>query len=149
MTHRSDPHAASRLQHGADDPAQLVTEMRAAVEAAAQQLDEVVDELRAQRSRVDQLESVVDRLLDALDATVLIVDAGGRITGLSRGAAARLDGAAVGKPLPSVLPAPVADPIADALAGDRDGAVPIPGEDEPARVDRLPGGGAVLVLPPR
>lgn len=148
MTHRSE----SRIRHdeqAAEDPAQLLAEMRAAVDAAARQLDEAVDELRAERARVDELESVVDHLLGALDASVLIIDGGGRIAGLSRGAAAALDGAAVGKPLSSVLPAPIADQITDALAGDRDGAVAVPGGGEPARLDRLPGGGAVLVLPPR
>lgn len=146
MTDRSPPSAHRRIDRGADEATALVAEMRAGVEAAARQLDELVAELGEQRSRVDQLETVVDHLLGVTEATVLVIDDGGRITGLSRGSAERLDGAAVGKPLSSVLAAPIVDQIADALGGDHERAIELPAGDGVARVSHLPGGGAVLVL---
>lgn len=146
MTDRPAPSARSRADRAADEAAALVAEMRAAVDTATRQLDELVTELSERRSRVDELETVVDHLLGVTDATVLLLDGGGRITGLSRGSIGRFDSAAVGKPLSSVLPAAVVDEIADVLSGDGEGTVEMGGGGEALRASRLPGGGAVLVL---
>jgi len=146
MTDRQTPSARSRTDRAAHEAAALVAEMRAAVDTATRQLDELVAEVSERRSRVDELETVVDHLLGVTDTTVLLVDGGGRITGLSRGSVARFDSAAVGKPLSSVLPAAVADEIADVLARDGEGTVEMDGGHEAVRACRLPGGGAVLVL---
>ena len=147
MTDRPAASARSRADRAADEAAALVAEMRAAVDTATRQLDELVSELSERRSRVDDLETLVDHLLGVTDATVLLVDGGGRITGLSRGSVERFDSAAVGKPLSSVLPAAVVDEIADALSGG-EGTVELGGGGEALRASRLPGGGAVLVLQP-
>lgn len=147
MTDRPAPSARSRADRAADEAAALVAEMRAAVDTATRQLDELVSELSERRSRVDDLETLVDHLLGVTDATVLLVDGGGRITGLSRGSVERFDSATVGKPLSSVLPAAVVDEIADALSGG-EGTVELGGGGEALRASRLPGGGAVLVLQP-
>ena len=146
MTDRPAASARSRADRAADEAAALVAEMRAAVDTATRQLDELVGEVSERRSRVDELETVVDHLLGVTDTSVLLLDGGGRITGLSRGSVARFDGAAVGKPLSSVLPAAVADEIADVLARDGEGTVEMGGGHEAVQARRLPGGGAVLVL---
>lgn len=147
MTDRPAASARSRADRAADEAAALVAEMRAAVDTATRQLDELVSELSERRSRVDDLETLVDHLLGVTDATVLLVDGGGRITGLSRGSVERFDSATVGKPLSSVLPAAVVDEIADALSGG-EGTVELGGGGGALRASRLPGGGAVLVLQP-
>ncbi|HET6952563.1 MAG TPA: hypothetical protein VFI47_19435, partial [Acidimicrobiales bacterium] len=95
------------------------------------------------RSREDDLETLVDTLLDLADTVVLVIDDDRRITGLSRAAAARLDGAAVGKPLSSAVSADEFDRLAALLDGD--GPPPGAAGDGPV-LHRLPHGGAVLVL---
>ncbi|HEX6424680.1 MAG TPA: hypothetical protein VFZ79_14455 [Acidimicrobiales bacterium] len=146
MTDRPASSTRSRADRAADEGTALLAEMRAAVDTATRQLDELVSEVSERRSRVDELETVVDRLLGVTDVAVLLVDSEGRITGLSRRSAERFEGAAVGKPLSSVLPAALVDEIAGALAGGGDDAVGTGGVAGAASVSRLPGGGAVLVL---
>ena len=113
---------------GRTDAAALLAEMRLGVDAASDQLGRMADELGAARSRLDRLESVVDILLDLVDTVVFVVDADRHIVGMSDRAAERFDGAAIGKPLASVLPDPLADDV---------------------RVHALPDDGALLVVPDR
>ncbi len=123
MSSQSDDRADRR----ADEAAELVAEMRACVEVATRRLDELTTELGDRQVFVDMLETVVDLLLDLGETAVVVVDADQRIAGVSRAAAERFEGAAVGKPLSSVLP----DAIAEQLV-----------------TSPLPGGGAMLVLRP-
>jgi hypothetical protein len=99
----------------------LVAEMRARVEAATRELDAATIELAERRAAVDELETVVDVLLGLTGTPVLVVDATGRVTALSRGAAERYPDTTIGGALPELAP-------------DVD--------EHP-----LPGGGGVLVVP--
>lgn len=129
------------------DPTELLAAMRRRVEDAAERLGGLADEVDEVRSRDDDLESLVDVLLGLVDAAVLVVDDDRRITALSRGAAARLDGAAVGKPLSSALGAAEFDAVSARLdAADAAGQA---GGDGGGGVHPLPRGGAVLVLEDR
>jgi nitrogen fixation/metabolism regulation signal transduction histidine kinase len=132
----------------ADDPTRLIAELRARVEEATTQMDQLVAELTDRRRATDDLESLVDVLLDHGEATVVVVDDERRIRALSRAAALRLDGAAVGKPLSSAVPDELYDRVTARLESGRaaggDG-----GAGEIALVHPLPGGGAVLVLEAR
>jgi hypothetical protein len=110
------------------EAAALLAEMRSGLDAATGQLERMADELSGSRDRLDRLESVVDILLDLADSVVLVVDGDRHIVGMSRAAAERFEGPAIGKPLASVLP--------DDQAGD-------------ILVHTLPDDGAVLVVPDR
>ena len=142
----------SRPADRADEAAVLVADMRAAVEDATRQLDALNDELEARRTAVDDLEALADLLLDLCDVPVVVVDGRRRVVGLSREAADRIEGAAVGKPLASVVPPALAALVDDAIdqapTDDATGADPGQADavDDGATVLRLPGGGAVLVL---
>jgi nitrogen fixation/metabolism regulation signal transduction histidine kinase len=129
------------------DPTELLAAMRRRVEDAAERLGGLAAEVEELRSRDDDLESLVDVLLGLVDAAVLVVDDDRRITALSRGAAARLDGAAVGKPLSSALGAAEFDAVSARL--DAADAVGQAGGDGGGGVHPLPRGGAVLVLEDR
>jgi nitrogen fixation/metabolism regulation signal transduction histidine kinase len=129
------------------DPTELLAAMRRRVEDAAERLGGLAAEVDEVRSRDDDLESLVDVLLGLVDAAVLVVDDDRRITALSRGAAARLDGAAVGKPLSSALGAAEFDAVSARL--DAADAVGQAGGDGGGGVHPLPRGGAVLVLEDR
>jgi nitrogen fixation/metabolism regulation signal transduction histidine kinase len=129
------------------DPTELLAAMRRRVEDAAERLGGLAAEVDEVRSRDDDLESLVDVLLGLVDAAVLVVDDDRRITALSRGAAARLDGAAVGKPLSSALGAAEFDAVSARL--DAADAVGHAGGDGGGGVHPLPRGGAVLVLEDR
>jgi hypothetical protein len=140
----------SRSDDGADEAAVLVADMRAAVEDATRQLDALAAEVEARRTAVDDLEALADALLDLCDVPVVVVDGRRRVAGLSRAAGDRLEGAAIGRPLTSVVPPAlvalvddVLDQQADATGADAAGADPA---GDGAKVLRLPGGGAVLVL---
>jgi nitrogen fixation/metabolism regulation signal transduction histidine kinase len=137
----------SRPADRADEAAVLVADMRAAVEDATRQLDALNDELEARRTAVDDLEALADLLLDLCDVPLVVVDGRRRVVALSREAADRLEGAAVGKPLTS-LAALVDDAIDQAPTDDATGADPGQADavGDGATVLRLPGGGAVLVL---
>lgn len=135
-----------RPAQGSDEAASLLVEMRARVEAATHQLDDLTAELTASRGRLDDLETAIDLLLSLLEAPVILIDEARRITGLSRGAAERVEGAAVDKPLSSVLPAPVVDQLLARLDADATESRPAsPGGE--AGVLPLPGGGAIVILP--
>jgi ABC-type transporter Mla subunit MlaD len=143
MTSRSDDRADTR----ADEAAQLVADMRASVEAATHRLDGLTAELNERQQLVDVLESVVDVLLDLIDPVVVVIDGDRRIIGLSRAAADQFDGAALGKPLSSVLPDAVADRLGDHIGSGAVGEIELQSDRPAARAHPLPGGGAVLVLP--
>lgn len=140
MTSRPD----DRADAAAAEAAELVAEMRAAVEAAEGKLERMTEELTGQRTAVDRLESLLDALLDMADTPVIVIDADRRITGVSRGAARSFEAAAVGKPLSSVLPDPLAEQLAahvDRLGQGAGGAATV----DDVRIHPLPGG-AMLVL---
>ena len=113
-----------RAETGADAAA-LLAEMRAGLDAATARLERVADELDGSRARLDLLESAVDILLGYVEAVVVVVDADRNILGMSAAAVDRLGGPAIGKPLTSVLPEPLADDV---------------------RAESLPGGAEVLVV---
>lgn len=142
MTSSSDDRPAK----GSDEAASLLAEMRARVETATHQLGDLTAELTVGRRRLDDLETALDLLLSLVDAPVILIDEARRITGLSRGATERVEGAAVDKPLSSVLPAPVIDQLLATL--DSDDAEPRPlRPGAGAGVLPLPGGGAIVFLP--
>jgi hypothetical protein len=97
-------------------------------------MDELTAELVERRAAHDDLESLVDALLGVCDAAVVVVDHERRVRGLSRGALERWEGAALGKPLSSVLP----DELYDGLAAQLDAGGP--------EVHTLPSGAAVVVV---
>jgi PAS domain-containing protein len=140
MTSRPD----DRADAVAAEAAELVADMRAAVDEATTQLERMTDELTGQRAVLDRLESIVDLLLDLAETPVIVVDADRRIAAVSRAAARGFEGAAVGKPLSSVLPEPLAEQLAahiDRLGQGAGGASTV----EDVRIHPLPGG-AMLVL---
>jgi predicted phage gp36 major capsid-like protein len=124
-----------------DDPRELIAELRARVEAATREMDELVAELTRRRAQNDELDTIVDVLLGLGDTLVIVVDDERRIRGLSRAAADRFEAAAVGKPLSSA----VSDDRYDQIAARLDAA---PGAQAAGgdQIHPLPGGGAVLVL---
>mgnify|MGYP003542499484 CR=1 FL=1 len=126
------------------DPSQLIADLRARVEASTREIEQLASALAASRALSDDLESVVDVLLGMGDVVVVVVDDDRRIRGLSRTAAERLDGAAVGKPLSSALP----DDLFDRVSADLDAgaAGAHRGGGENPDIYPLPGGGAVVVL---
>jgi hypothetical protein len=130
----------------ANEPTRLLAELRARVESAAQQMADLTTELAMRRSATDDLESLVDILLGLGDTAVVVIDEERRIQGVSRAAAERFEGAAVGKPLSSVLPGETFDRVAARVdvQHPRDGGGQFEAGD--VLVHPLPGGGAVLVL---
>jgi PAS domain-containing protein len=129
--------------NAADDPTALLAELRAQLEAATTQIEELVAAVAGLRELSDDLESLADVLLDAADVPVLVIDADRRIRGVSAAAARCLEGAELGKPLSSALP----EDVYDRVNGRLDEATPAQAvPDGDPRVERLPGGGAVLVL---
>jgi len=88
------------------------------LDAARQEMDRASDDLERlarlleeRTDRVEWLEALVDELLELVGVPALVVDADGRIAGLSRGAEVDLPGArgALGKPATSVLPDPLGE----------------------------------------
>ncbi len=144
MTRRTDDRAETRTE----EAAALLAEMRARVDDATRRLGDLDAELRASRRTVDELESLVDVLLGSLDAPALVIDGSRRVTGFSRAAGERFDGLAPGKAVSALLPGAVVDELTAYL--DADGAeAALPAAGEGARAYRLPGGGAVVLLPAR
>jgi hypothetical protein len=89
----------------------LLDAAREEMERAAGELERIVRLLDERTERVEWLEALVDELLDLVGVPALVVDAEGRIAGLSRAAEDGLPGAkdALGKPATSVLPDPLGD----------------------------------------
>jgi hypothetical protein len=128
-----------------DDPVALVAEMRAEVEAATRQLDELTAAVRQWHGRVDELESVLDVLLRVGDCPLAVVGDDLRLVGLSP-AAARALGCA-GIRLPAHLPPPLAG-LVDGWRRDGDTEAQVTAGEWSARVVPVAGGGVVLVLAP-
>jgi nitrogen fixation/metabolism regulation signal transduction histidine kinase len=135
-----------------NDQRKLLADMRARVEAAAAEIHRLTSELTAREEWLDELETIMDTVLELLDAPVVVVGDDRRIRALSRGASERLKGdAIVGKPLSSVVPEEVFAALEARLAAtargsnevDVDGAEP---GEMPLDVQPLPGGGAVVVF---
>jgi hypothetical protein len=129
--------------NAADDPTALLAALRAQLDAATTQVDELAAEVAGLRELADDLESLADVLLDVGNVVVLVVDADRRIRGLSAAAARSFDGAAVGKPLSSALPGDLHDSVVARLDAPQPAAAAPDGDP---RVAPLPGGGAVIVL---
>lgn len=128
----------------ADDPSELLADLRARVDAASDEVDRLAGELTASRGLADDMETIVDVLLGLDGATVLVIDDDRRIRGLSRRASSALDGVAVGKPLSSAVPDDLFDQVVARLDAEPRGPRPLACDG--ADVYPLPGGGAVLVL---
>jgi hypothetical protein len=134
-----------------EDQSKLLADMRTRVESAAAEIDRLTSELTAREEWVDELETIIDIVLGLLDTPVVVVGDDRRIRALSRGAGQQLTGdAVVGKALSSVLPddvfAALEARLATAASGsDGDAAAVEPGST-PLDVQRLPGGGAVVVF---
>ena len=128
----------------ADDPSELLADLRAHVDAASDEVNQALGELTATRALADEMETIVDVLLGLDGATVLVIDDDRRVRGLSRHASSALDGVAVGKPLSSAVPDDLFDQVVAHL--DTKPRGPRPLACDGADVYPLPGGGAVLVL---
>jgi hypothetical protein len=126
------------------DPSQLIADLRARVEASTQEIEQLASALAASRDLADDLESLVDVLLGLGEVAVLVVDDDRRIRGLSRAAAERIEGAAVGKPVSSALSDELFEAVSARLDGGSAGVQGV-GSDA-AQIYPLPGGGAVVVL---
>ncbi|HZA75235.1 MAG TPA: hypothetical protein VE623_02470 [Acidimicrobiales bacterium] len=140
------------------DQSELLSEMRTRIEAAAADIERLTGELTSREEWVDELESIIDVVLGLLDTPVVVLGDDRRIRAVSRGASQRLEGdVVVGKPLSSVVPdelfAAVEARLEEAPTGPAAGAEP--GErarqgavegSTPIDVERLPGGGAVVVF---
>jgi hypothetical protein len=134
-----------------EDQSKLLADMRTRVESAAADIDRLTTELTARDEWVDDLETILDIVLGLLHTPVVVVGDDRRIRALSRGAGERLTGdAVVGKALSSVVPDDVFEALearletaASGSDGDAGSAEPGP---TPLDVQRLPGGGAVVVF---
>ena len=128
----------------AENAVTMLAELRARVEEASDEIDRLTAELEDRTRALDDLESTTDALLGVTDTPVVLVGEDRRVRALSKGAADLLgaSGAAVGRALSTVLPDDVADEVAKCLDDDHasgTGAV---------LVERLEGGGALVVLRP-
>src|SRR5690606_15305132 len=122
----------------------LLRQMRARVDAAARDIESLTEEVTSRNRTIDQLESLVDALLDIAEIAVVVIGHDRRAKALSRVAARDLNGFdPVGKPASSVLPEDVIERVSACLD---DGPGVDPGEREGVRVQRLPGGDALVVL---
>jgi hypothetical protein len=122
----------------------MLAELRARVEDATAEIDRLTAELDDRTRVLDDLESTTDALLGVTDTPVVLVGEDRRVRALTRGAAELLGatGAAVGRALSTVLPDDLAGEVAKRLDDDDaegTGAV---------LVERLEGGGALVVLHP-
>ena len=138
------------------DKSELLSEMRTRIEAAAADIERLTGELTSREEWVDELESIIDVVLGLLDTPVVVLGDDRRIRAVSRGASQRLEGdVVVGKPLSSVVPEELFAAVEARLEeaptgagtepGDRAGQGPASGS-APVDVERLPGGGAVVVF---
>jgi hypothetical protein len=132
-----------------EDQSKLLADMRTGIESAAAEIDRLTSELTAREGWVDELETIIDIVLGLLDTPVVVVGDDRRIRALSRGAGQQLTGnAVVGKAMSSVLP----DDVFAALEARLASAASSPDGDAaesgspPLDVQRLPGGGAVVVF---
>jgi hypothetical protein len=134
-----------------EDQSKLLADMRTRVESAAADIDRLTTELTARDEWVDDLETILDIVLGLLHTPVVVVGDDRRIRALSRGAGERLAGdAVVGKALSSVVPDEVFEALEarleTAASGSDGDAGPAEPGSTPLDVQRLPGGGAVVVF---
>jgi hypothetical protein len=134
-----------------EDQSKLLADMRTRVESAAAEIDRLTTELTTREEWVDDLETILDIVLGLLDTPLVVVGDDRRIRALSRGAGERLTGdAVVGKALSSVIPdevlATLEARLAAAASGSDGDAAPVEPGSTPLDVQRLPGGGAVVVF---
>lgn len=126
--------------------AETLRAARAALDAAAEDVGRLTDELAASRREVDDLETLLDVLLGLTSTPVVVVDRSRRVTALSRAAEERL-GVGLGDPLADVLDSEPAREVGELLDGHEPVDADLPAAGEGARARLLPGGRAVLVLP--
>lgn len=131
----------------------LLSQMRARVDAAATEIEALTTEVVERTHTVDELEVLVDALLDVAGTAVVVVGRDRRVKAVSRRGVKALDGAdPVGRPISTVLPERVSERVATCLdegtgAGGRTGAGE--GQSEGATVQRLPSGDALVILDER
>ncbi len=136
--------------HDADDPTDLLSELRTRVEGAAAEIDRLTAELREREQWVDELESTLDAVLALSDVPVVVIGDDRRIRAVTRGAGERLEGDVVGRPLSSVLPDTEFAAVEERVDDPDDAGASTPDAALAAvQVVALPGGGAVVVLPDR
>jgi hypothetical protein len=147
----SDPLATVMPRQATEGQNKLLADMRTRVESAAAEIDRLTTEVTAREEWIDDLETILDVVLGLVETPVVVVGDDRRIRALSRGAGERLTGdAVVGKAVSSVLPddifAALEARLATAASGsDGDAGSAEPGS-MPLEVQRLPGGGAVVVF---
>jgi hypothetical protein len=134
-----------------EDQSKLLADMRTRVESAAAEIDRLTTELTAREEWVDDLETTLEIVLGLLDRPVVVVGDDRRIRALSRGVGERLTGdAVVGKALSSVIPDEIFEALearlATAASGSDGDEAPAESGSTPLDVQRLPGGGAVVVF---
>jgi nitrogen fixation/metabolism regulation signal transduction histidine kinase len=137
--------------HDADDPTELLRELRARIERATAEIDRLAAELQDRDRLVDELESTLDAVLGLSAVPVVVIGDDRRIRAVTRGASQRLEGGdVVGKPLSSVLPETEFAAVEERVGHPREAGPSAP-DVTPTEVQvlALPGGGAVVVLPDR
>ncbi|HKH24505.1 MAG TPA: hypothetical protein VKA42_03505 [Acidimicrobiales bacterium] len=137
--------------HDADDPTELLRELRARIEGAAAEIDRLAAELQDRDRLVDELESTLDAVLGLSAVPVVVIGDDRRIRAVTRGASQRLEGGdVVGKPLSSVLPEAEFAAVEGRVGHPREAGPSAPdASSAEVHVLALPGGGAVVVLPDR
>src|SRR5215207_8115802 len=135
--------------HHADDPTELLRELRARIDRPTAEIDRLAAELQDRDRLVDELESTLDAVLGLSAVPVVVIGDDRRIRAVTRGASQRLEGGGVvGKPLSSVLPDAEFEAVEERVAHPREAGPSAP-DATSAQVQALPGGGAVVVLPDR
>ena len=137
--------------HDADDPTELLRELRARIERATGEIDRLAAELQDRDRLVDELESTLDAVLGLSAVPVVVIGDDRRIRAVTRGASQRLEGGdVVGKPLSSVLPETEFAAVEERVGHPREAGPSAPdAASTEVQVLALPGGGAVVVLPDR
>ena len=137
--------------HDADDPTELLRELRARIERATAEIDRLAAELQDRDRLVDELESTLDAVLGLSAVPVVVIGDDRRIRAVTRGASQRLEGGdVVGKPLSSVLPETEFAAVEERVGYPREAGPSAPdATSTEVQVLALPGGGAVVVLPDR
>jgi hypothetical protein len=137
--------------HDADDPTELLRELRARIEGATAEIDRLAAELQDRDRLVDELESTLDAVLGLSAVPVVVIGDDRRIRAVTRGASQRLEGGdVVGRPLSSVLPETEFAAVEERVGHPCEAGPSAPdATSAEVQVLALPGGGAVVVLPDR
>jgi uncharacterized protein GlcG (DUF336 family) len=109
----------TRRWRGEDDTETTLETARQELTSAAEDLERLTGELQQRTALVERLEVLSDALLDLVLVPAVVVDAEGRIVGVSRGGAAAVPelADALNKPVSAVVPRRLADEIAAFVAG--------------------------------